>query len=62
MVVPEYRIVTAAIAIFATLGGIVAALTGLVFDEKMPFDYGVGVVIIGTITFTLLLNVKPNDG
>ncbi|MCG5078750.1 DUF2964 family protein [Paraburkholderia tagetis] len=59
MIRAEFRIVCAAIAVFAALIGLGLALDGLVFDAWAKFRYGAAALIVGIAGFVLLLNPGP---
>jgi hypothetical protein len=61
MIKGEGRIAAATVAIFTTLGGITAALHGLLFDKIAVTNYGVLAVFIGAATFVVLLTPFPGD-
>jgi hypothetical protein len=61
MIHSEGRIVIATAAIFTTLGGISAALDGLLFDKVAVTNCGVLAVFIGAATFVVLLTPFPGD-
>jgi hypothetical protein len=61
MIRPEYRIVCAAIAVFAALIGLYLVLDGLVFDAWAKFRYGAAAMVTGIACFVLLLNPGPRD-
>ncbi|WP_144158157.1 DUF2964 family protein [Paraburkholderia sp. BCC1885] len=52
----EYRIILAAIAVFASLAGMGAAVHGLLFDEYNVTRYGVAVIVASVACFVMLLN------
>jgi len=56
MVRAEPRIIFAAIAVFVTLGGIAVSIHGLLYDEDSLIRYGVAAVVLGIMSFVLLLN------
>ena len=61
MVRRELRIVLAAIAVFAALGGLGIAIDGLVFNAEKPFRYGVIALIVAIAVLIFLLNPTPKD-
>lgn len=61
MIKGEGRIVTALGAVFVTLGGIDAALRGLLFDETAVQYYGVLAILIGAAAFVVMLTPFPGD-
>jgi len=54
----EYRIVVAAIAVFVSLAGMMAVVTGLLFDEAMALHGGAIALIVGVATFVVMLNPR----
>ncbi|BBP98449.1 hypothetical protein BSFA1_35780 [Burkholderia sp. SFA1] len=61
MIRGEGRIVAALGAVFLTLGGIHAALRGLLFDETAVTYYGVLAILIGAASFVVMLTPLPSD-
>jgi hypothetical protein len=61
MIRGEGRIAVATVAIFVCLGGISAALHGLLFDKAAVTNYGVLAVFIAAATFVVLLTPMPGD-
>ncbi|EKS66683.1 hypothetical protein BURK_032584 [Burkholderia sp. SJ98] len=61
MIRGEGRIVAALGAVFVTLGGINAALRGLLFDETSVMYYGVLAILIGAASFVVMLTPFPSD-
>jgi hypothetical protein len=61
MIRGEGRIVAALGAVFVTLGGIDAALRGLLFDETAVMYYGVLAILIGAASFVVMLTPLPSD-
>jgi hypothetical protein len=61
MIRGEGRIVTALGAVFVTLGGIDAALRGLLFDETAVMYYGVLAILVGAASFVVMLTPFPSD-
>ncbi|MDR5762327.1 DUF2964 family protein [Caballeronia sp. LZ035] len=61
MINGEGRIVAALGAVFVTLGGIHAALRGLLFDETAVTWYGVLAIVIGAASFVVMLTPLPGD-
>jgi peptidoglycan/LPS O-acetylase OafA/YrhL len=61
MVKGEGRIVAALAAVFVALGGISAALRGLLFDQTAMTYYGVLAVFIAAATFVVMLTPMPGD-
>lgn len=63
MVRREYRIAVAAIAVFVSLAGMMAVVTGLLFDETMALHGGAIALIVGVAAFVVMLNPGPKgDG
>jgi hypothetical protein len=61
MIRGEGRIVAAAVAVFVALGGIAAAINGLLFDREHVTWYGVLAVLIAATTFVVMLTPFPGD-
>lgn len=61
MIRGEGRIVAALGAVFVSLGGIHAALRGLLFDETAVMYYGVLAILIGAASFVVMLTPLPSD-
>lgn len=61
MIKGEGRIVAALGAVFVTLGGIDAALRGLLFDETAVTWYGVLAILLGAASFVVMLTPLPGD-
>ncbi|MGF6757001.1 DUF2964 family protein [Paraburkholderia sp. GAS334] len=61
MVRAERRIVFATIAVFVVLGGIAAAIHGLLFDQDSVTRNGVIVAGIGVACLALMLTPRPTD-
>ncbi|WP_342706465.1 DUF2964 domain-containing protein [Burkholderia arboris] len=56
MIRRQYRIVVAAIAVFVSLVGMMAVVTGLLFDEAMALRGGAIALIVGVGGFVVMLN------
>ncbi|CAI8697725.1 DUF2964 family protein [Burkholderia sp. MS455] len=56
MIRRQYRIVVAAIAVFVSLAGMMAVVTGLLFDEAMALRGGAIALIVGVAGFVVMLN------
>ncbi|MPV69840.1 DUF2964 family protein [Burkholderia sp. BE17] len=56
MIRRQYRIVVAAIAVFVSLAGMMAVVTGLLFDEAMVLRGGAIALIVGVAGFVVMLN------
>ncbi len=56
MIRRQYRIVVAAIAVFVSLAGMMAVVTGLLFDETMALRGGAIAMIVGVAGFVVMLN------
>ncbi|AWV04936.1 hypothetical protein DM992_37225 [Burkholderia sp. JP2-270] len=56
MIRRQYRIVVAAIAVFVSLVGMMAVVTGLLFDEAMALRGGAIALIVGVAGFVVMLN------
>jgi Na+/melibiose symporter-like transporter len=52
----EYRIIFSTIAVFFSIAGMAAVIHGMLFDESNVTRYGVTVIVLGVISFALLLN------
>jgi hypothetical protein len=61
MVHNKFRIIFAAISVFAALVGLGVAVHGLVFDSDKPFRYGIGALVVGVAAFVMLLNPSSKD-
>ncbi|WP_063552763.1 DUF2964 family protein [Burkholderia territorii] len=59
MVRRQYRIVVAAIAVFVSLAGMMAVVTGLLFDETIALRGGAVALIVGVACFVVMLNPGP---
>ncbi|WP_176041065.1 DUF2964 family protein [Burkholderia stabilis] len=57
MIRRQYRIVVAAIAVFVSLAGMMAVVTGLLFDETMALRGGAIAMIVGVAGFVVMLNL-----
>ena len=55
----QYRIVVAAIAVFVSLAGMMAVVTGLLFDETIALRGGAVALIVGVACFVVMLNPGP---
>lgn len=56
MIRRQYRIVVAAIAVFVSLAGIMAVVTGLLFDSETALRGGAIALIAGVACFVVMLN------
>ncbi|MBY8604686.1 DUF2964 domain-containing protein [Burkholderia arboris] len=56
MIRRQYRIVVAAIGVFVSLAGMMAVVTGLLFDEAMALRGGAIALIVGVAGFVVMLN------
>ncbi|EGD02004.1 hypothetical protein WS58_26020 [Burkholderia pseudomultivorans] len=56
MIRRQYRIVVAAIAVFVTLAGMMAVVTGLLFDDAVALRGGAIALIVGAVGFVVMLN------
>ncbi|MGC3027412.1 DUF2964 family protein [Burkholderia sp. DN3021] len=56
MIRRQYRIVVAAIAVFVSLAGMMAVVTGLLFDEAMALRGGAIALLVGVAGFVVMLN------
>ncbi|AIO30391.1 DUF2964 domain-containing protein [Burkholderia pseudomultivorans] len=56
MIRRQYRIVVAAIAVFVTLAGMMAVVTGLLFDDAVALRGGAIALIVGAAGFVVMLN------
>jgi hypothetical protein len=61
MIRKEFRIVCAAVAVFAALIGLYLTLDGLVFDAWAKFRYGAAALVAGIVCLVVLLNPGPGD-
>ncbi|TDN63206.1 DUF2964 family protein [Paraburkholderia sp. BL10I2N1] len=61
MIRAEHRIVIAAVAVFVSLGGMVTAIRGLLFDLDSLTRYGVIIAGIGVACLAFMLNPRPTD-
>ncbi|AOJ90644.1 MULTISPECIES: DUF2964 family protein [Burkholderia] len=59
MIRRQYRIVVAAIAVFVSLAGMMAVVTGLLFDETIALRGGAVALIVGVAGFVIMLNPGP---
>ncbi|KAB0634195.1 DUF2964 family protein [Burkholderia latens] len=63
MIRRQSRIVVAAIAVFVSLAGMMAVVTGLLFDESTALHGGAIALILGVAAFVVMLNPGPKrDG
>ncbi|RQT01414.1 DUF2964 family protein [Burkholderia contaminans] len=56
MIRRQYRIVVAAIAVFVSLAGMMAVVSGLLFDNAMALRGGGIALIVGVAGFVVMLN------
>ncbi|BAX63481.1 DUF2964 family protein [Burkholderia stabilis] len=56
MIRRQYRIVVAAIAVFVSLAGMMAAVTGLLFDSEIALRGGAIALVAGVAGFVVMLN------
>ncbi|NTX31193.1 DUF2964 family protein [Burkholderia pyrrocinia] len=56
MIRRQYRIAVAAIAVFVSLAGMMAVVTGLLFDEAMALRGGAIALIASVAGFVVMLN------
>ncbi|KVH57673.1 hypothetical protein WS89_21810 [Burkholderia sp. MSMB1072] len=61
MIRRQYRIVAAAIAVFVSLAGMMAVVTGLLFDATTALRGGAVALIVGVAGFVVMLNPGPKD-
>ncbi|AOJ17402.1 DUF2964 family protein [Burkholderia vietnamiensis] len=59
MIRRQSRIVVAAIAVFVSLAGMMAVVTGLLFDEAVALRGGAAALIVGVACFVVMLNPGP---
>ncbi|MCA8001855.1 DUF2964 family protein [Burkholderia metallica] len=59
MIRRQYRIVVAAIAVFVSLAGMMAVVSGLLFDNAMALRGGAIALIVGVAAFVVMLNPGP---
>ncbi|WP_175994956.1 DUF2964 family protein [Burkholderia vietnamiensis] len=59
MIRRQSRIVVAAIAVFVSLAGMMAVVTGLLFDETVALRGGAAGLIVGVACFVVMLNPGP---
>ncbi|WP_338641621.1 DUF2964 family protein [Burkholderia pyrrocinia] len=52
----QYRIVVAAIAVFVSLAGMMAVVTGLLFDSGVALRGGAIALVAGVAGFVVMLN------
>ncbi|MGS0895347.1 DUF2964 family protein [Burkholderia stagnalis] len=56
MIRRQFRIVVAAIAVFVSLAGMMAVVTGLLFDQTVALRGGAIALIVGVAGFVVMLN------
>ncbi|WP_423396314.1 DUF2964 family protein [Burkholderia sp. LMG 21824] len=56
MIRRQYRIVVAAIAVFVSLAGMMAVVSGLLFDNTTALRGGAIALIVGVAGFVVMLN------
>ncbi|EDT02528.1 MULTISPECIES: DUF2964 family protein [Burkholderia] len=59
MIRRQSRIVVATIAVFLSLAGMMAVVTGLLFDETIALRGGAIALIVGVAGFVVMLNPGP---
>lgn len=61
MIRRQYRIVVAAIAVFVSLAGMMAVVTGLLFDDAMALRGGAIALVVGVAGFVVMLDPGAKD-
>ena len=61
MIRSPYRIGAATIAVFITLGGLMASVHGLLYDSHPSFRYGIAALIVGIAGLVMMLNPSHDD-
>ncbi|NHV28750.1 DUF2964 family protein [Burkholderia sp. D-99] len=56
MIRRQSRIVVAAIAVFVSLAGMMAVVSGLLFDNAMALRGGAIALVVGVAAFVVMLN------
>ncbi|MDP9585022.1 DUF2964 family protein [Burkholderia ambifaria] len=59
MIRRQSRIVVATIAVFLSLAGMMAVVTGLLFDQAIALRGGAIAMIVGVAGFVVMLNPGP---